>query len=87
MPLRSRGFASRVRWTLMPWWAFAWRYRNDDPDDPNPGRWWHHCIGSTALWLDKLLERLPGGALFEPMPRVECDCDYCRGVPGAVFEP
>jgi len=48
----------------MPWWAYAWRYREEFDDSPNPGRWWHHCLGSAAWWVDKLLERLPGAALF-----------------------
>ena len=82
----QRGIISRLRWALMPWWAFAWRYRADFADlGPDP--WWKSCLGSTAWWLDKLLERLPGGALFEPMPPIACNFDYCRGVPGAVFEP
>lgn len=85
--MRGKGIVSRLRWALMPWWAFAWRYRDEWVDAPNPGRWWEHCLGSTTWWLDKVLERLPGGDLFEPMPPIMCDCDYCRGVPGAEFVP
>lgn len=66
-----------LRWKLMPWWEFAWRYREEFADAPNTGHWWHWCIGSATWWLDKLLERLPGGALFPPMPVVVCDCDEC----------
>jgi len=75
---RRRGYVSRVRWSLMPWWAFAWRYREGLKDAPNPGRWWHHVIGSATWWLDKVLERLPGGALFDPLPVISCNCDECR---------
>ena len=64
----------------MPWWAFAWRYRSDfDDDAPVPNTWWKSCIGSTTWWLDKLLERLPGGDLWPlPIHRDYCDCDHCR---------
>lgn len=82
---RNRSLAGRLRWWLLPWLAYAWRYRDDYYDAPNPGHWYHHCWGSFALWLDNRLERrVP---LWPPMPPIECDCDYCRGVPGARFEP
>jgi hypothetical protein len=85
-PFRHPGRVSRLRWALMPWWAFAWRYR-DDFNNPETDAWWKSCIGSTIYWLDKVLEHLPGGDLFAPYTPPKCDCDYCRGVPGAVFEP
>jgi hypothetical protein len=81
-----RGFVSRLRWTLMPWLPFAWRYHDDYEDAPNPGRWWHHCIGSAAWWMDKLLERLPGGALFDPLPVIVCGCDDCLAAEAAYSQ-
>lgn len=77
---RNDSLAARFRWWLLQWLAYAWRYSDDMP----PARWWYRCWGSIALWLDNRLDRVP---LFPPMPPVKCNCDYCRGVPGARFEP
>lgn len=84
---RNDSLAARLRWWLPPWLAYAWRYREDFAAAPYPGRWYHACWGSFAFWLDRALDRLPSGALWPPIPDFVCDCDYCRGVPGARFEP
>jgi hypothetical protein len=69
----------------MPWWAFAWRFRDDFKDAPVPGNWWKNSLGSILWWADKILERLPGSALFDPLPPIVCDCDECRET--ALEEP
>jgi hypothetical protein len=40
-----------------------------------------------ATWLWKFVGKLPGSDPFEPTEPIVCNCDYCRGVPGARFEP
>lgn len=84
---RNDSLAARLRWWLLPWLAYAWRYREDHADAPNPGTPLTWTWGSFAYWLDRVLDRLPSGAMWPPMPEIVCDCDYCRGVPGARFEP
>jgi hypothetical protein len=44
--------------------------------------WWPQDPGRTLP--DDICAADP---VVSAMPPVVCDCDYCRGVPGAVFEP
>ncbi len=73
---RNDSLAARLRWWLLPHLYGAWCYRDEWIDSPNPGRWYHACWGSFALWLDNRLDRWP---LYPPMPEIVCDCEECRG--------
>lgn len=78
VPVRSGRLAARLWWWLLPY-AGETGYPNPD----NPPRWFSYPL----TWAWKLVGKLPSSAPFEPQPPIICDCDYCRGVPGAVFEP
>lgn len=76
-PVRSRRLAARLWWALLPFTGcYAYAERR-----------WQRALGFVPFLLWKLAGRLPGSAPFEPELPVACDCDYCRGVPGARFEP
>ena len=79
VPRRSRKLSARTWWLLLPFEGY-FGYR--DKDDPRPPLWVY-----PLAWLWRLNDRLFSPAPFEPTPPIACDCDYCRGVPGAVFEP
>lgn len=75
--IRSKRAAARVSWALLPYIGFHC------DKESGTWRWWMR----PAYWLWRLVQHLPGADLFEPMKRVVCGCDYCRGVPGARLEP
>lgn len=77
-PVRSKRLAARLWWFLLPY-AGETGYS----DSEFPARWRAYPL----TWLWKLVNALPSSAPFEPSRIPPCDCDYCRGVPGAVFEP
>ena len=77
-PIRSRTLAARLWWLLLP---FAGETGYADAE--HPARWFAHPLS----WAWALINKLPRSAPFEPFPHIECNCDYCRGVPGAVWEP
>lgn len=76
--VHSTKWAARLWWFLLPY-AGETGYA----DAEHPARWFAHPL----TWLWKFVGKLPGSEPFEPMPPIVCTCDYCRGVPGAVFEP
>jgi hypothetical protein len=78
MPKRSRKLAARLWWFLLP---FAGETGYPNPD--NPPRWFAYPLA----WLWQLVNKLPSSDPFEPYSGPACNCDYCRGVPGAVWEP
>lgn len=86
-PIHSTKWAARAWWWLLPY-AGIWGYKDDvDEFGPNPNErwWWRFTFLHYCAW--RLVSKLPSSAPFEPMEPIVCNCDYCRGVPGAVFEP
>ena len=84
-PVRSRRLAARLWWALLPYAGWI-GYRDKELERDGtcvPPPWYAFPLA----WLWEVVRRLPGSAPYEPLPPIECDCDYCRGVPGAVFEP
>lgn len=78
-PRRSRRLAARLWWATLPHAGMiGW-----PKGVGNPPRWYDYPLA----WLNRLAEKLPGSEPFEPQPPIICTCDYCQGVPGAVFEP
>jgi hypothetical protein len=75
-PQRNTRVAARLWWALLPYIG----YYCDGTED---WRWWMR----PARWLWVLVDKLPGSAPYPPLPPVVCTCDYCMGVPEAVFEP
>ncbi len=76
MSPRNRTLIARLRWLILPLMGYCY------------GESWRDQIrGRPFVWLDNILGRLPGSDLFAPVPEVVCNCDWCRGVPGAVWEP
>lgn len=80
MTPRSRTLAARLWWVLLPYAGWTGYH---EKGDPNPPPWYAYPLA----WAWKLVGRLPSSAPYEPMAPIVCNCDYCRGVPGAVFEP
>lgn len=78
MSERSTKLAARLWWLLLPYAGWT-GYPNED----NPAPWYAWPL----TWLWKLVGLLPSSAPYEPQPPDVCTCDYCRGVPGARFEP
>lgn len=79
---RSTRLAARLWWALLPF-AGCYGYGKGDG---GTWRWWmRFSIVPYLLW--KLVGNLPGSDPFRPIPPIVCNCDYCRGVPGARFEP
>ncbi len=77
MPERSMRLAARLWWALLPHIGYG--------SDVFPeSRRWYEPLAYRA-W--KLVGLLSSSAPYKPMPPINCNCDYCRGVPGAVFEP
>lgn len=81
--IRSKRLAARLWWALLPYAGWI-AYSDDDLECGAIKPPWY---AYPLAWLWELVRRLPGSDPFEPMPPVVCNCDYCRGVPGAVFEP
>jgi len=79
---RNTTLAARLWWALLPY-AGCYGYR--DADGGSEHWWMRFSVVPYMLW--KLAGSVPGFAAFKPMPPVVCNCDYCRGVPGARFEP
>lgn len=79
--VRSSRAAARLWWALLPYaGCYGW-----GKDDGGNWRWWMRFnVVPYLLW--KLVAKLPSSSPFEPMEPIVCTCDYCRGVPGAVFE-
>ena len=77
-PSRNTSLAARLWWLLLP---FAGETGYSDAD--HPARWFAHPL----TWLWKLVGKLPNSDPFKPYEGPQCDCDYCRGLPGAVYEP
>lgn len=73
-PERSNRFAARLMWWLLPRIGYY-------AEGFDRVRAWPFYM----LW--KLVGLLPSSALYEPYQGPACTCDYCRGVPGAVYEP
>jgi len=86
-PVRSRKLSARLWWATLPYYGWtcgsAGQRVDDILDGARPAPWWAYPLG----WLNRLAARIPGFGAFEPTPPVVCDCDFCRGVAGAVFEP
>lgn len=80
----STRLAARLWWALLPY-AGIWGYRDEDAPAENVRWWWRFTFVAYYAW--KLVGRLPGSDPFEPMAQIVCTCDFCKGVPGAVFEP
>ena len=78
--VRSRSIAARVWWWTLP---FAGWVTYDGEVGATPPPWYAYPLAR----LNRLAARAPGFRAFEPSPPVECDCAWCRGVPGARFEP
>lgn len=78
--MRSRRLAARLWWATLPY--AGWVTYDGEPGAVPPP-WWAHPLA----WINKLSEKLPGSEPFEPMVERECDCDWCRGVPGAEWRP
>jgi hypothetical protein len=82
---RSRSFAARVWWATLPYAGWVgWRDEELEADGTCRKPPWY---AFPLAWLNRLAEKLPGFGAFEPMEPIVCNCDYCRGVPGARFEP
>lgn len=77
---RNRRLAARLRWWLMPY-----AHPRPTAEERADGCRWHWWW-LLAYWAENIVARLPGAYLFDPVPPVICDCDYCRGVPGAEFK-
>lgn len=75
--VRSTTLTARLWWALLPA-AGSYGYA----ETRRQRLLW---LVPNLLW--QLVRRLPGSDPFEPMEPVICDCDYCRGVPAARFEP
>ncbi len=74
MVKRSRKLPARLHWALLPY-----AHPRPTAEDRADGCIWHWWwLG--AYWAMKLVERLPASYLFEPIPPVDCGCDYCRGL-------
>lgn len=72
----------RAWWILLPyagWMGYRHEGMNRIPLHAYPLAW----LWSGVSWY--MTKR--GIGAFPPSPPVVCRCDYCRGVPGAVFEP
>jgi hypothetical protein len=80
---RSTRLAARLWWATLSYRGWATTTAEDIADGANPPPWYAHPLA----WLNKLAEKLPGSEPFEPLPPIVCTGDYCRGVPGARFEP
>jgi hypothetical protein len=76
---RSTRLAARLWWALLPY--AGWFAYSDEPDAPRPPL---HAY--PLAWLWRLINWI-GVEPFKPFELPVCDCDYCRGVPGARFEP
>jgi hypothetical protein len=80
----------RVWWSLLPYagWTAGTREerRADEADGANPPPWWAFPLAWLWRLNSALMDRL-GVSAAELCPPHTCDCDFCRGVPGAVFEP
>lgn len=83
--VRSRTLAARLWWVLLPY-AGEVGYRDKELEKageiPRP-RWRAYPLS----WLWTLIGKLPSSDPFEPFEPPVCGCDFCRGVPGARFEP
>lgn len=77
---RSTRVAARLWWATLPYRGWV-AYDGEVGAVPPP--WYAHPLA----WVNRLAEKLPGSEPFKPMPVRECPCDYCQGVPGAVYEP
>lgn len=80
---RSTRLAARLWWATLPYWGWSTVTPDEIADGARPFPWYFRPLA----WLNRLADRLPGSAPFKPLPPIDCDCDYCRGVPGARFEP
>ena len=81
----SRKLSARIWWATLPYLGWV-GYRDKELEADGTCRkppWYAWPLS----WLNRLAANWPGFEAFEPMPEVVCNCDYCRGVPGAVFEP
>lgn len=76
---RNTRLAARLHWALLP--CMGAYYYADEMGEKVPLRW------RLGYRLMTLVTKLPGSELYPPLPQIECGCDYCHGVPGAVFEP
>lgn len=81
MIARSRKLSARLWWATLPY--AGWIGYSEPGDGSIPAPWYAYPLA----WLNKLAARMPGFQAFEPPPEIDCDCDWCRGVPGARFEP
>jgi len=70
MTARSNRLAARASWALLPYIGFHCDKEN------GLWRWWMR----PAYWLWRFVSWLPGGDLYEPLPPIECHCDYCLGL-------
>lgn len=75
----STRLAARLWWALLPY--AGWTGYHERGEIPPPWYAW------PLTWLWQLVGTLPSAAPYKSMPQVVCNCDYCRGVPGAEFEP
>jgi hypothetical protein len=52
-------------------------------------RWWlllHIYDRRLVYWAFVATGWLPRSSLYKPLTLPACDCEYCRGVPGAEYQ-
>lgn len=81
MSARSTRLAARLWWATLPY--EGWVSYSPDEVGAIPPPWYAWPLA----WLHRLVRKLPSSAPFEPWEPIICDCDYCRGVPGAEWTP
>lgn len=73
----------RLLWATLPYAYWPDVTAEEIADGARPCPWYAHPLS----WLHFFVEKELGGRLFDPPPPIRCNCDYCRGVPGARFKP
>lgn len=63
----------RLWWATLPYYGWVGTTAEEIADGARPCPWYAHPLA----WLHRLVERL-GGAAFDPLPEVVCDCEECR---------
>jgi hypothetical protein len=83
--MKERWFALVVRrlwWALLPY--AGWMTYDGEEGAVKPP-WYAYPLAWLWNGVHAVMVRFGVGA-FPPSPPIVCNCDYCRGVPGAVFE-